>query len=71
MAYAHNTQAGHASILDRAATLVAAVRDAIERRRVYRQTLRELNALSTRELNDLGINRSMVTRIALEAAMQK
>ncbi|WP_243698467.1 DUF1127 domain-containing protein [Paracoccus alkanivorans] len=38
------------------------------RRAVYRQTLRELNALTARDLDDLGINRSMITRLAHEAA---
>ncbi|MCZ0963725.1 DUF1127 domain-containing protein [Paracoccus benzoatiresistens] len=38
------------------------------RRVIYRQTLRELNALTNRELADLGIGRSMITRLAQEAA---
>ncbi|MAL27001.1 MAG: hypothetical protein CL820_14175 [Croceicoccus sp.] len=38
------------------------------RRAVYRQTVRELNALTARDLDDLGINRSMITRLAHEAA---
>lgn len=36
--------------------------------RVYTRTYAELNALSTRELDDLGISRSMISRLALEAA---
>lgn len=38
------------------------------RNAVYRQTVRELNALTARDLDDLGINRSMITRLAQEAA---
>lgn len=38
------------------------------RNAVYRQTVRELNALTTKDLDDLGINRSMITRLAHEAA---
>ena len=38
------------------------------RRVVYRQTVRELNALTNRDLADLGINRAMITRLAHEAA---
>lgn len=53
------------------ATLVANVREALARRKVYRQTLTELKSLSERELGDLGIHRSMLTRIALEAAYGK
>lgn len=33
----------------------------------YRKTLNELRGLSTRELNDLGLNRSMLKRVAMEA----
>ena len=39
--------------------------------RVYRETLTELQALSTRELADLGLNASMLRSIALEAAYGK
>lgn len=53
-----------ARIVDTAATLSVAY----DRWRVYRRTQAELNALSTRELSDLGINRSMITRLAYEAA---
>ncbi|RJL18352.1 DUF1127 domain-containing protein [Paracoccus siganidrum] len=38
------------------------------RRAVYRQTVRELNALTARDLNDLGISRSMIPSLAREAA---
>lgn len=38
------------------------------RRAVYQQTIRELGALSSRELDDLGISRSMITRMAHDAA---
>ncbi len=36
--------------------------------RTYRQTVRELNALTNRDLADLGINRAMIGRLAHEAA---
>jgi uncharacterized protein YjiS (DUF1127 family) len=39
--------------------------------REYRITVRELSALTTRELNDLGVNRSMITTIAADAAYSK
>ncbi|PTV97087.1 uncharacterized protein DUF1127 [Rhodobacter aestuarii] len=51
--------------------VLATVREALARRKVYRQTLSELRSLSERELNDLGMHRSMLTRIALEAAYGK
>ena len=36
--------------------------------RMYRKTLDELSTLSSRELNDLGLNRSMLKNVAREAA---
>lgn len=50
---------------------LATLRDAWSRYRVYQRTLAELSTLSTRELNDLGISRSMITRLAHEAAYGK
>ncbi|MFD2175062.1 DUF1127 domain-containing protein [Rhodobacter lacus] len=50
------------------AQIVATLREGLARRKVYRQTLAELRSLSDRELSDLGMHRSMLTRIALEAA---
>lgn len=51
--------------------LLASIREGLARRKVYRQTLAELRSLSNRELSDLGMHRSMLTRIALEAAYGK
>jgi len=53
------------------AHIVASIRESLARRKVFRQTLRELKTLSNRELTDLGIHRSMITRIAQEAAYGK
>lgn len=36
--------------------------------RTYRKALNELRGLSNRELADLGLSRSMIKRVALEAA---
>lgn len=57
-----------AGLRGRLMTAVQRIQENRARRAVYRQTLRELNALSTRDLNDLGISRSMITRLAHEAA---
>ena len=38
---------------------------------VYRKTLSELQSLSVRDLNDLGLNKSTVRRTAYEAAYGK
>lgn len=71
MAYINASRAAHAGLMDRLADLVKSLREAYARRRVFKQTVRELNALSSRELADLGIHRTMITRIALEAAYGK
>lgn len=39
----------------------------MRQRAMYRKTITELNALSNRELHDLGLNRSMITDIARNA----
>lgn len=44
------------------------MRQALAKRKVYRATLFELSALSNRDLKDLGISRSSIKRLALEAA---
>lgn len=51
--------------------LIARFQESRARRAVYRQTVEELSNLSNRELDDLGIHRSMITRIANEAAWGK
>jgi uncharacterized protein YjiS (DUF1127 family) len=43
----------------------------LEHRRVYLRTLRELESCSERDLQDLGIARSDIERIAREAAAQQ
>lgn len=60
----------HASITfaDRWADVRATVADAHTKRRMYRTTLSELSSLTNRELADIGINRSMIQRLAMEAA---
>lgn len=71
MAYTNTSAAGGLTLSDRIANAVKSIKEGLHRRRVYNQTVSELRALSTRELNDLGIPRSMITRIALEAAYGK
>lgn len=71
MAYVNSTRAANASVADRVASLFAGLSAALQRRRVYNQTISELRALSNRELADLGINRSMIVSIARDAAYGK
>lgn len=44
------------------------IMDAIAFRRNFKKTYEELSKLSTRELQDIGIHRNMITRIAAEQA---
>jgi uncharacterized protein YjiS (DUF1127 family) len=71
MAYMNTSTAASFGLMDRIAGVMKSAKEALNKRRVYNQTVSELRALSTRELNDLGISRSMITRIALEAAYGK
>jgi uncharacterized protein YjiS (DUF1127 family) len=71
MAYMNTSSTAGFGLMDRAANVVKSVKEALRRRRVYNQTVAELRALSTRELSDLAISRSMITRVALEAAYGK
>lgn len=53
-------------------TLYSTVRSAIEKRALYRKTLRELNALATDyAIEDLGIYPGDAARIAREAVYGK
>lgn len=67
MAYV-NSRSATVSIVDRFAALFKAGKEINDRRRVYNQTVTELNALSDRDLADLGMSRSNITTIAREAA---
>ncbi|EEW24227.1 DUF1127 domain-containing protein [Rhodobacter ferrooxidans] len=71
MAFLHTARTTPHGLGDRIAAVVKLGREALQRRRVYGRTLRELAALSTRELDDLGISRAMITRIAADAAYGK
>ena len=71
MAYVSSTTHTHGSIVERFSSVMKNLMASMERRRIYNQTIRELRSLSTRELADLGLNREMITRVALEAAYGK
>ena len=68
MAHATEIFSAHAGIVDRLFATVATWKEAQAKRGLYRETVRELNELSTRELNDLGIARSEISSIARKAA---
>lgn len=72
MAYYTQTHSARHSLIERALAATAQMFDAAAQRyakhRVYRETYSELAALGDRELNDLGLSRSMIRGLALEAA---
>jgi uncharacterized protein YjiS (DUF1127 family) len=71
MAYVNTTSAARKGFADRLAVLRDTVLTAIAQRRTYVRTVAELNALTDRELTDLGISRIAITDIAREAAYGK
>ncbi|WP_295074777.1 DUF1127 domain-containing protein [Tabrizicola sp.] len=71
MAYVNTNSIARKGFADRLAHLKDVVLNAINQRRVYAQTVAELNALTDRELTDLGISRLGIADIAREAAYGK
>lgn len=63
---ASNTRQGHGL-----SALIENLRRFVVQRRTYRRTLSELQSLSTKDLADLGLNRSMLRRIAWQAAYEQ
>ena len=71
MAFVNTTRAAHPAFGDKFASLLDSVKTAMARRAIFRQTMRELRALSDKDLGDLGIHRSEIRRMAQEAAYGK
>ena len=71
MAYVNSSRSLNISFADRVANIAKSVKLALHRRRLFNQTVRELSALSDRELADLGIHGSMIKDIAKQAAYGK
>jgi uncharacterized protein YjiS (DUF1127 family) len=67
MAYV-NSNTTTVGLVDRLVSALTSVKEAIARRRLYLRTLSELNALSDRDLTDLGLSRASVADVAREAA---
>ena len=68
MAIAQTTFGASNGIAERLTTFLGHAKEYRTKRKLYRATYRELNELSNRELADLGINRSMIRSLAIEAA---
>jgi uncharacterized protein YjiS (DUF1127 family) len=71
MAYVNTTRYARKGVMDRLVAVKDGVVTALQQRRVYRQTVSELKALSDRELSDLGIARTAIPEIARQAAYGK
>ncbi|EYD71215.1 DUF1127 domain-containing protein [Limimaricola hongkongensis] len=69
MAYTTDTRS--AGLGQRIAALRASLADRVAKSKIYRTTFNELQALTDRDLADLGISRSMIKRIAIEASEAK
>ncbi|SFR35847.1 protein of unknown function [Yoonia tamlensis] len=71
MAYQAQTQFAGVSFAARFAAFRAEVANKIAANKVYSTTYNELQSLTNRDLADLGLGRSDIKRIALEAAYGK
>ena len=68
MAFASDIRRIEANIAAPFYAAYASLKVALARRAVYKRTVAELNLLNDRELNDLGLHRSMIKGLAREEA---
>lgn len=71
MAYVNATPLARKGVFDRISSLKDLILTAIRQRRIYERTVAELNSLTDRELNDLGISRFSIPELARESAYGK
>ncbi|PHP29417.1 DUF1127 domain-containing protein [Limimaricola cinnabarinus] len=69
MAYTTDTRS--AGLGQRIANLRVTLADRVAKNKIYRSTYNELQALTDRDLADLGISRSMIKRIAIEVSQAR
>jgi len=68
MAYATDISTVPHGLRDRVTAILKAISEARAQRRIYNRTLAELNAMTQRDLDDLGISAAEIPFIAREAA---
>ncbi|GGE47445.1 DUF1127 domain-containing protein [Actibacterium pelagium] len=68
MAIAQSTFGASNWVVGTLTTVIGHAKDYLAKRKLYRDTYNELSELTNRELADLGISRSMIRSLALEAA---
>lgn len=71
MAFISETFTGGATLSERFAALRENFAAARAQRKIYNTTMTELDALSNRDLADLGLSRSMIKSVAMQAAYGK
>ena len=71
MAYVNTARAAAPSFRSVFANPLNAVAQMVQRRRIFNQTVAELNSLSDRDLADLGLHRSLIRSVAKDAAYGK
>lgn len=71
MAYVVSNRRSGISLADLFANVSVNVKAALARRAIYSRTLAELNALTDRDLADLGVSRHQIGDLAREAAYGK
>ena len=70
MAYVTDIRISGVTLGDRFAALRETLATRRAERKIYRETYNELASLTDRELNDIGLSRSQIKRVALEAAQK-
>ena len=69
--FVNSTTAATPGLVERLMAFSPAIVDAMRKRRLFSQTMYELNQLTDRELTDLGISRLSIADVAREAAYGK
>ena len=67
MANVEHISAGGFGLVDAVKAFFANISESLRNSREFQRTYQELDALTSRELNDLGISRSDISRIAYDA----
>ena len=71
MAHANAVRGIETGLVERISAFVSRLRESRQRYKLYRQTVNELSALTERELSDLGLHRTSIEAVALDAAYGK
>ena len=66
--HGHGQTSAFGAAVAKVGAMFSALADSWRRARIFRETYAELDRMSTRELDDMGLTRSMLTRVAFEAA---